>query len=167
MNLTIDEAIGAIAMQEEILEFSHFTNEDAWELGNIIVGAIKRLEIDASVSIKLNNGYTVFKYAGNNTNLLNDKWLDKKFNTVKMTEKSTLHVCLLLEKEEETLADWGLDSREYASCGGGFPIKVEEVGVIGSICIAGMEPVSEHDLLVKCISKYLHVDEIPRIRSVI
>ena len=58
-----------------------------------------------------------------------------------------------------------LDEKEYAACGGGFPIRVEEVGVIGTIAITGLDHVSEHDLLVKCISKYLHVAEVPRIRA--
>ena len=53
----------------------------------------------------------------------------------------------------------------HAACGGGFPIKVEEVGVIGVIVVAGMDPVADHDLIVKCIGRYLHVDEVPRIRS--
>ena len=30
--MTIDELIAMLEMQEEILQFSHFTNEDAWEL---------------------------------------------------------------------------------------------------------------------------------------
>ena len=52
------------------------------------------------------------------------------------------------------------------ACGGGFPSSfVEEVGVIGTVAITGLDHVSEHDLLVKCISKYLHVAEVPRIRA--
>lgn len=37
MFMTMDELIKVIEMQEEILQFSHFTNGDAWELGNLIV----------------------------------------------------------------------------------------------------------------------------------
>ena len=41
--MTIDELLGLLDMQEEILQFSHFTNADAWEVGNCIVAeAIKR-----------------------------------------------------------------------------------------------------------------------------
>lgn len=35
--MTIDELLGLLDMQEEILQFSHFTNADAWEVGNCIV----------------------------------------------------------------------------------------------------------------------------------
>ena len=30
--MTIDEVISVLEMQEEILQFSHFTNADAWTL---------------------------------------------------------------------------------------------------------------------------------------
>ena len=57
--MTIDELIAVLEMQEEILQFSHFTNEDAWELGNVIVAEAKRRKLPVAVSIRLNNGLTV------------------------------------------------------------------------------------------------------------
>lgn len=164
MNLTMDEAIKVLEMQEEILQFSHFTNDDAWELGNIIVAVAKKLEVSVAISIRLNNGYTVFQHGFDGTNLLNQNWMDRKFNTVRMAEKSSLHTYMLLAQNEEKFEDWGLDAKDYAACGGGFPIRIEEVGVIGAVIVSGLDHVSDHDLLIKCISKYLHVDEVPRIK---
>ena len=103
--MTIEELSSVLQMQEEILQFSSFTNADAWELGNLIVAEAAKRGAAVLVRIRLNNGYTV------------------------------------------------------------FPIRVEEVGVIGTVAITGLDHVSEHDLLVKCISKYLHVAEVPRIRA--
>jgi uncharacterized protein (UPF0303 family) len=165
MNLTVEEAIKVLEMQEEILQFSHFTNDDAWELGNIIVAAAKKLDVSIAVSIRLNNGYTVFQYGFEGTNLVNDRWLERKFNLVKMTEKSSLYAYMLLQHTGETLEDWGLNSKDHAASGGGFPIRVEEVGVIGAVIVTGLDHVTDHDLLIKCISKYLHVDEVPRIKA--
>lgn len=166
MNLTIDEAIKVLEMQEEILQFSHFTNEDAWELGTMVVIAARKLGVPIAVSIKLNNGFTVFQYGFDGTNLLNENWNRRKSNTVKVIEKSSLFVYMLLKQSEEELTDWNLDSRDYAAFGGSFPIRVEEVGVIGSITVSGLDHVTDHDLLIKCISKYLHIDEVPRIKAV-
>ena len=45
-------------------------------------------------------------------------------------EKSSLRVYMELKMNEETLEDMLLDPREYAACGGGFPIRVEEAGVV-------------------------------------
>ena len=44
-------------------------------------------------------------------------------------------------------------------------MRVEEVGVIGGILVSGLDHVSDHDLIVKCVSRYLHIDEVPRIRG--
>ena len=40
--MTVEELIAMLEMQEEILQFNHFTNEDAWELGNIMVAEARR-----------------------------------------------------------------------------------------------------------------------------
>ena len=58
----IEELLAMLEMQEEILQFTHFTNEDAWELGKLIVSEIQRQKLPVAVTIRLNNGYTVFRY---------------------------------------------------------------------------------------------------------
>lgn len=163
--MTIDEVIAVLGMQEEILQFSHFTNEDAWALGNVIVAEARHRNLDIAVSIRLNNGYTVFQYAGNTTNYNNERWMMRKFNTVRLMEKSSLRLYSELQKSQETMEDLGLDEKEYACSGGGFPIRVEEVGVIGAILVSNQNHFIDHDIIVKAVSRYLHVDEVPRIRA--
>ena len=164
--MTAEELNRVLEMQEEILQFSSFTNGDAWELGNMILMEARRLGVSIAVRIRLNNGYTVFQYGMDGTTLYNDRWLDRKENTVRLMEKSSLRVYMELKTNEETLEDMLLDPREYAACGGGFPIRVEEAGVVGTVAVSGLDHVSDHDLLIKSISKYLHVAEVPRIRAV-
>lgn len=163
--MTIDELIAVLELQEEILQFAHFTNEDAWEVGNMLVAEAKRRGLSVAVSIRLNNGYTVFQYAGDSTNLNNENWMRRKQNMVKIMEHSSLHTYMMLQKTEESLEDWALNKQDYAACGGGFPVKVEEVGTIGQILVSGLDHVSDHDLIVKVLSRYLHIDEVPRIKT--
>lgn len=162
--MTIEELLKVLEMQEEILQFSHFTNADAWELGNMIVLEASRRHQPVAVNIRLNNGYTVFQYGFDGTNLCHQEVLERKYNTVKVTEQSSMHLYMQLRLNEETQEEMLLPAAEFAAYGGGFPIRVEEVGVIGVIAATGRDHVADHDLLVKCISKYLHVDEVPRIR---
>ena len=68
-------------MQEEILQFSSFTNADAWELGNLIVAEAAKRGAAVLVRIRLNNGYTVFQYGMDGTNLYHEQWLTRKENT--------------------------------------------------------------------------------------
>ena len=163
--MTIDELLGLLDMQEEILQFSHFTNADAWAVGNCIVAEAIKRKLPVAVSIRLNNGLTVFQYASDSVNLQSERWLQRKMNTVRTLERSSLYTSVLLRKSEETLADWYLDEKDYAACGGGFPIRIEEVGVIGAILVEGQDHFSDHDLIVKSIGRYLHIDEVPRIRT--
>ena len=53
--MTVEELIAMLEMQEEILQFNHFTNEDAWELGNIMVAEARRRKMPVVISIRLNN----------------------------------------------------------------------------------------------------------------
>ena len=106
--MTVEEVITVLAMQEEILQFNHFTNEDAWELGNLLVAEAKKRELDTTVEIRLNNGYTVFTYAGNGTTPNNEIWADKMFASVSRMEKSTMLLYSELKRSEETMEDIGL-----------------------------------------------------------
>ena len=162
----MEELLKVLEMQEEILQFSHFTNEDSWALGCQIVAEAARLGAGVAVSIRLNNGYTVFQHGMDGTNLINAQRLERKQQTVKLTEESSLQMYVRLKQREKELEELIPDSSGCLAVGGAFPIRVEEVGVIGSVAVSGLGHVADHDLLVKCISRYLHVDEVPRIRAV-
>ncbi len=163
---TLEELMNVLELQEEILQFTHFTNADAWELGNLIVSEAKKRELAVMVSIRLNNGLIVFQYCFDTKNLINDNWLRRKFNVVKCMETSSLHLYAKLKKTGRTMADIYLDETDYANAGGGFPIRIEDVGVIGAILVSGLNHVADHDLIVKCLAKYLHTDEVPRIHEI-
>ena len=156
--MTIEQVMEVLEMQEENLQLSHFTNADAWTLGTMLVSEAQRRGARPLISIRLNNGFTVFQYGFDGTNLCNENWVSRKQKTVMVTEKSSLHLAMALRQTGETLEDMLLDPKEYVASGGGFPIRIEEVGVIGSILVSGMDPVSDHDLIIKAVSKYLHVD---------
>lgn len=164
--MEIEELLQILEMQEEILQFTHFTNADAWELGNLIIQEARRRETPVVLKIRLNNSQTVFQYDSDGTTRYMEEQAEKKIRTVQMLEKSSLRLHMMLRQDEETLESMGLDPAEYSSLGGAFPIRMEEAGVIGVIAATGENHVTDHDLLVKCISRYLHIDEVPRIRAV-
>lgn len=161
--MMLEESIRILAMQEEILQFSHFTNEDAWELGRLMVAEAARNHLPVAISIRLNNGYTVFQYGFSGTNCNNELWMTRKFHTVRNMEMSSLRLFMMLKKNGETLEDRGLNSQDYVACGGGFPVRVAGVGVIGSVIVSGLDHMADHDFAVACISQYLRIDNIPRL----
>ena len=147
MTMTMDELMKVLDMQEDILQFTHFTNADAWELGTMILMEARR---------RGDNGITPH----------NVELMRRKSNSVLLTERSSLQLYMAATNAPESVKQMVLDPKEYAMLGGGFPICVEEVGVVATVAVSGMGQVSDHDVIVKCISKYLHIDEVPRIRTV-
>ena len=146
--MMLEESVKVLTMQEEILQFSHFTNEDAWELGSYMVEEAARNDLPVAVSIRLNNGYTVFQYGFSGTNCSNELWMKRKENTVRMMEMSSLRLYMLLKLKQETLEDRGLNGKDYVARGGAFP---------------GLDHMADHDFAVACISQYLRIDNIPRL----
>ena len=148
MTMTMDELMKVLDMQEDILQFTHFTNADAWELGTMILMEARRRGAQVGIMIR------------------NVELMRRKSNSVLLTERSSLQLYMAATNAPESVKQMVLDPKEYAMLGGGFPICVEEVGVVATVAVSGMGQVSDHDVIVKCISKYLHIDEVPRIRTV-
>ena len=78
-------------------------------------------------------------------------------------EMSSLRFFMILKKNGETLEDHGLDQKDYAARGGGFPIRVAGSGVIGSVIVSGLDHMADHEFASACISQYLRIDGIPRL----
>ena len=41
---------------------------------------------------------------------------------------------------------------------------MEEVGVVGAVMVTNQNHYINHDIIVKTLGRYLHIDEVPRIR---
>ncbi|MBO4374323.1 MAG: heme-binding protein [Lachnospiraceae bacterium] len=162
---TAEEVLNVLKMQEEILQFTHFTNKDAWELGKLMVEEAGKRDLSVGILIRRANGLTVFSHMMDKMTMDNRQWLERKFNTVMRTEVSTLEFCMYLQNSGNTMESKFMDERTFAAAGGGFPIKVEDAGLVGAVCVSGLNHVQDHDFIIKCLSKYLHMDEVPRLKK--
>lgn len=155
----LESRIKIYEKQERLLRFESFSNEDAWELGCLMVKEAQDRGLKPALSI-VKNGYTVFRYGFDGTNTHNDMWLERKHNTVQVTHMSSLHVGAVLEKNGETIGDdWYLDPAKHAFLGGGFPLILKGTGVIGSVCCSGLPHLEDHAMVVRCIARFLKLDE--------
>ncbi|GHV39792.1 UPF0303 protein [Spirochaetia bacterium] len=161
--MEIDEGIGIVEKQEELLRFTHFSRADVWKLGKELVSKIQDEGFALSVSIRLNSGFVLFQYAPEGTTANNENWMTRKFNTVRDMEISSLLNSLRLKQQNKTLENKGLDPRLYAAGGGGFPIRLKGTGVIGAVIASGLPHLQDHDVLVECISRHLKARDVPRI----
>ena len=155
--MKMDDILASLEQQEELLRFSGFNHEDAWELGSFIVSRIQENRFPVAVSIRMADGLVLFQYVSNGANIQNLNWIRRKHHTVMTTERSSLHAGMTLRKKGKTLADWYLDPMEYAIDGGAFPVRMKATGVIGSIIISGLDQFADHDWIVRCLEEHLGV----------
>ena len=117
------------------------------------------------LKIRLNSGQTVYQFAFDGITPYTDALADRKLNVVTHMETSSLISTCCCGRIRKPWEIWGWIP-DLCRLRRRIPIRVEDVGVVGAIAAAGANHVADHDLLVKCISKYLHIDEVPRIRAV-
>lgn len=156
-----------IRRQEELLQFSHFNNQDAWDLGRLMVEEIRSAHIDMAVCIRKLNGNIIFQYVTDGTTLDNQIWMQRKFNTVALTEHSSLAAAVQAKIKNQGVAAHGLSDADYAFCGGGFPIRLRGSGVIAVVTVSNLPNVKDHGFVVKCLAKYLQAADVPEIDAVI
>lgn len=158
----IQEIIDTVKKQELELRLEHFSNDDAYALGNQYVKKIKDDGIEMAVQIKKINGNTLFSYFSEGTNLMNENWMKRKFKTVIMNEKSSYLIWAFNEmagRGDDPVRDallQGMDSKEYAICGGGFPIKLKSGEMVGVILASNLPHEKDHQFIVDGLRDYIN-----------
>lgn len=81
-----------------------------------------------------------------------DDWIARKRRTVERYQRSTLATKVKYEERGTTFSEsTGLSELEYAAHGGGMPIIVTGVGVVGGFYASGLPEVDDHRFLVSCL----------------
>ena len=159
----LDKTIEIISRQEKLLVFPHFSRKDAWDLGHTFTEIISAKNLPAPICIRYLSGQIVFQWSGEGTNADNDYWMIRKFNLVRDTDMSSLLNAAWFKKRGETLESRGLDARQYAVVGGGFPVRIKNSGLIAVATVSGLPHVEDHTLLIEGIGKYLGIQDIPQL----
>ena len=150
------EAIARMTMeQEQTLRCSHFSNEDAWNLGCCLVKRIREQGIALAVCIRRLNGHVLFQYAGEGTSQNNENWMRRKFNTVALLERCSFGVWAEMEPFGRTPAFLGQNPADHAFIGGGFPIRLKTGEMTAVLTVSGLEPEEDHRFLVEGWKAYL------------
>ena len=144
--------------QEQLLQFPHFSNADALDVGLLLVDKAKQGGYPVAIDITI-CGSQVFGYAFPGTTPNNLRWIKRKVNTVYKVQMSTLHVGAVLERDGKDIErDWHLPEIDYSYHGGAFPIFVAGTGFVGTICVSGLPQTEDHQLVVDVLCEYLGVE---------
>ena len=157
------QIIDITKQQEALLRFDRFTNQDAWNLGCFLVERVQQMQIDMAISIRRLNGSIIFQYVTEGTSLNNQKWLQRKFNTVCLNEGSSLRAWATSALKGQTLEEQGYSPMEYAYCGGGFPIRLKNGELAGVLLVSNLPHKQDHGFIVDSLSQWLAVDGVPAV----
>ncbi len=151
------EMIEIIKHQEEMLKFDSFNESVALELGLACINEAKELNVPISIEITMNNS-TLFYYRSEGTSEHNRDWLRRKTNAVNKLDMSSLQLYYyLIDAKRQLKEDMYLDPMDYAACGGGFPIRIKGIGLVGSISYSALPHIEDHEFVVNVLSKFLNV----------
>ena len=150
--------LARIALQEQRLVFPRFDAATAWDIGCRLKAAAEArgaaLVIDIQVA-----GRTLFHHAMPGTTPDNADWVRRKRNVVQRFHRSSYAMGLMLQQQGTTLeAKYAADPKDHASHGGGFPLRVEGTGCVGSITVSGIPQREDHGLVVRAIAEHLGLD---------
>ena len=155
------EAINeAVKKQEELLRFDHFTNRDAGELGSFMVQRVYEKGIELAVSIRKLNGTVIFMHETEKTNQNNQNWMNRKFNTVSLMERSSYGAWAESLVTGETVSFHGLDEKDYVFCGGGVPIRLKTGELVAVLIVSNLPHEEDHRFVVDSLKEWLKA-EVP------
>lgn len=141
--------------QEEMLQFTEFTNETALQIGMRLIEKAKEGNLGITIDIT-RSGHQLFHYAFEGTTPDNDAWIIRKNRVVNRFHTSSLYIGTKLKFDKKTIEEkYHISSQEYCPYGGAFPIIIKNVGVVGTITSSGIKQITEHNLIVEVISEFL------------
>lgn len=163
MNETYAQIMAVAREQEDLLRFDHFTADDAWDLGVFLAQRVRSAGIDMAISIRKLSGHILFQHCTQGTTLSNQRWMNRKFNTVVLTEGSSLRAWANLCDRGQIPQDQGVSPEEYAYCGGGFPIRLTGGELVGVVIVSNLPHREDHRFIVSALADYLHKNAVPYI----
>jgi uncharacterized protein (UPF0303 family) len=152
--MTAETDIAQIKAQEAELQFSSFNEADAWALGSAMRAAAEKKKLPLVIYIEV-AGRQLFYTALPGTGPDNFSWASRKVNTVMRFHAASYRVGLQHGPGRPFSAERGIDPLTHAPAGGGFPITVKNVGVVGCIAVSGIPQREDHGFVVEALCKHL------------
>jgi uncharacterized protein (UPF0303 family) len=148
-------SLAELAAEEEELQFTGFTNDDAWDLGSALVAAARRDGAPVAVDVS-RHGHQLFHASLPGTSPDNDSWIQRKTRVVHRFGHSSLYVRQAsIERGTTFEEEFGLDPALYAAHGGAFPVVVRSVGPVGAVVVSGLPQLADHRMVVAALRAHL------------
>ncbi|HVN59689.1 MAG TPA: heme-degrading domain-containing protein [Gaiellaceae bacterium] len=149
------EDLDSLLAEEELLQFTTFSNEDALALGAMMVEAARTAALPIAIDVRRGD-QQLFHAAMPGATADNDAWIERKIRVVRRFGRSSFAVGTALRLDGRTIEDtYLLPESEYAPHGGAFPVTVKDVGVVGTVAVSGLPQEDDHAFVVGVLRKFL------------
>jgi uncharacterized protein (UPF0303 family) len=156
-DIAIRADIEILEQQEQLLRFTAFNAETAWQLGTLLRSELLTRNAPATVEIEVNQ-QLLFACTTPNAQPGQADWIRRKRNAVRRFARSSYLSGRILARDNETIeARHGLTLTDYAVHGGGFPIHLTGTGSIGTAIISGLPQREDHKLLTNALATILGI----------
>ncbi|RZU31835.1 heme-degrading domain-containing protein [Blastococcus saxobsidens] len=148
-------SLAELTAEEDELQFTSFTNDDAWTVGSALVAAARAAGAPVAVEIA-RNGHRLFSAAMPGATPDNASWIERKSRVVHRFGHSSLYVRQASIERGTTFEEqFGLDPARYAAHGGAFPLLVRDVGPVGVLAVSGLPQLEDHRMLTGVLREHL------------
>lgn len=157
MTLPIAEDLPKALEHQELLVFSSFDENDAWELGSALHAAA--IELGQGVAIEISRGSDqLFFCLMSGASEVNVDWIRRKRNLVNVTKRSSYETGLRVKFFEPPAEISNLDYADNAWHGGGFPIITIDGEHLATVVVSGLPQRADHKLVTDVIASFLKID---------
>lgn len=155
----MNEMMKKTLLEEETLQFDSFDQEDALQLGLIIIDLAKS-QFDKGVAVEIEyKELQLFSHFMKGTTENNVYWINAKKNVVRHYGNSSHYVGESFREQGLNFHEASkLPSTEYQAEGGSFPLCVRGEGIVGMITVSGLTSIDDHNLVVDGIKAFLAGD---------
>ncbi|GIF04849.1 heme-degrading domain-containing protein [Actinoplanes siamensis] len=147
------DLIARLEAEERELVLTRFDHDDAWHLGQLLVGLARERRAPVTIDIRRGN-HQLFHYALPGTSADNDAWIERKSNVVARFGNSSYLVGVKARMTGRTLQDRGMDPLHHADHGGSFPITIAGTGAVGAVTVSGLPQADDHALVVEALRRF-------------
>jgi len=153
----MNKILKQLLQEEKQLQFTHFNENIAWEIGCWLVEYATQKELPITIDIQRGE-QQLFHASRPGTSADNDEWVKRKVRLVNRFGHSSFYIGQSLESEGLRIEDkFLLPESEFAPHGGCFPIIIKDTGVIGTITVSGLPQEEDHKVVVTALRHYLGV----------
>ena len=149
--MTLEQHIALCEQQRKMTHLNHFSQQDAWILGNTLYQSAKEAGYPMAIEITVNR-ICLFSALLPGATAENIDWVRRKRNLVELLGISSWEAGLSLAQRQTTLeARYGVSTRDFAPFGGSFPLQVTGCGIIGTVTVSGAPQRDDHNLVVRTL----------------